>query len=42
MLNFYLIWNAPVLQAALRGLYDMVIVRSIFLPLSSYLINQLL
>ncbi|KAJ7275094.1 hypothetical protein C8J57DRAFT_1313607 [Mycena rebaudengoi] len=25
MLNFYLIWNAPVLQAALRGLYDMVI-----------------
>ncbi|KAJ7275090.1 hypothetical protein C8J57DRAFT_1466926 [Mycena rebaudengoi] len=25
MLNFYLVWDAPVLQAMLRGLYDMII-----------------
>jgi hypothetical protein len=27
MLNFYLDWRAPVLQAVLRGGYDMVMVR---------------
>lgn len=27
MLNFYLDWKAPVLQAVLRGGYDMVMVR---------------